>query len=325
MIDLTTKYMGLTLKNPIIVGSCGLTNSVTGIKELETNGAAAVVLKSIFEEQILMESNSLQSKHMTHTEEADYILAYTKQHNLREYLKLIENTKKEVSIPVIPSINCISDSDWTSYAKNIEDAGADALELNMFIIPANFEQKGEDIEKIYFDIIDAVRQHTKIPIAVKISPYFSGLANMIFNLSHKKINGIVLFNRFFNPDIDIDRMAVTSTNIFSTAEEYSLPLRWIGLMSGHVKCDLAASTGIHDGYSVIKNILAGAKAVQVASILYRQSAKTITTMLDHITDWMTKHHYSSLQDITGKLNQKNIQDPVLYERAQFMKYFSNAK
>jgi dihydroorotate dehydrogenase (fumarate) len=325
MIDLTTKYMGLTLKNPIIIGSCGLTNSTESIKKLEANGAAGVVLKSIFEEQILMESDSMKHGQVAHTEEADYINYYTRQHHLDEYLKLVENTKKQVSIPVIASINCVSSSEWTSFAKKIQDAGADALELNMFIMPGNSRQKGEEIERIYFDIISEVRKHITLPLALKIGFYFSGLANMIFNLSVRKINAIVLFNRFYQPDIDLDKMEITSADVFSTPQENALPLRWIGMMADEVKCDLASTTGIHDGLTIIKNLLAGAKAVQIATVIYQKGPEHINVMLDQIKKWMEKNNYSSLQKIIGKLSQARIKDPVLYERSQFMRYFSSKR
>lgn len=325
MVDLTTTYMGLKLKNPIIVGSSGLTNSLEKIKNLEANGAGAVVLKSIFEEQILNESNGLASEHSPHAEELDYLRNYVRQHDLDEYIKLIKNAKKEVKIPVIASINCISTSEWMDFAKRIQDAGADGLELNMFIMPADVKQEGEDIEKIYFDIIHEVKEKVTLPLAVKISKHFSGLANMVFNLSVRKIDAIVLFNRFYSPDIDLEKMEITASSIYSTPDEYHLPLRWVGLLSDEVKCDLAASTGIHSGESVLKNILAGAKAVQIASVLYEKGPEHIGEMLKQITDWMEKHNYDSLAKITGKLSHKHIKDPVLYQRVQFMKYFASKK
>lgn len=325
MIDLTTKYMGLTLKNPIIIGSCGFNNSTESIKKLEANGAAGVVLKSIFEEQILMESDSMKHGQVSHAEGADYIRYYTRQHRLDEYLKLVEDTKKEVSIPVIASINCVSSAEWTSFAKKIQDAGADALELNMFIMPGNSRQKGEEIEQVYFDVISEVRKQVTLPLALKIGFYFSGLANMIFNLSVRKIDAIVLFNRFYQPDIDLDKMEITPADVFSTPQENALPLRWVGMMADEIKCDLAATTGIHDGLTVIKNLLAGAKAVQIATIIYQKGPEHIDLMLEQMKEWMEKNHYSSLQKIIGKLSQGRVKDPVLYERSQFMKYFSSKR
>jgi len=325
MAKLETRYMGLTLRNPIIVGSSGLTNSVEKIKELEAHGAAAVVLKSIFEEQILMEIDSLKGGRLGHSEEADYIAQYTQQHSLDEYLKLIENSKKTVSIPVIASINCTSPAKWTTFAKKIQNSGADGLELNIFILPADYKQKGEDVEKIYFDIIDEVKAQVSIPIAVKMSFYFSGLANMIFNLSIRNISGIVLFNRFLGPDIDMKEKKVVPSHVFSSTEELSLPLRWIGLLSSEAKCDLAASTGIHDGNGVIKCLLVGAKAVQVATTIYKNGPAQIEKMLEQVKKWMKEHRYHSIQNFIGKLSYDYIKNPVIYERVQFMKYVDDSK
>jgi dihydroorotate dehydrogenase (fumarate) len=325
MFDLTTTYMGLKLKNPIIIGSAGLTDSAEKIKKLEDNGAAAVVLKSIFEEQILMESNHIQHEHVVHTEELDYIRNYTRDHNLDEYLTVIKEAKKKVSIPIIASIHCNSASEWTSFAKKIESAGADALELNMFILPGDTQKKGIEIEEVYFNIIEAVRKQVTIPISIKVSFYFSGLANMIFNLSVRKINGIVLFNRFYRPDIDLDRMEIVSADVFSTPGENSLPLRWVGMLSDKVKCDMAATTGIHDGKTIVKNLLAGAKAVQVATAIYQKGPGHIQNMLNEIESWMKTKKIKKLSDVIGKLSYKNIDDPVKYERSQFMRYYSDNK
>lgn len=326
MADLTTKYMGIKLKNPVIIGSCGLTNSVDEIKKMASHGAAAVVLKSIFEEQILMESSSLSSERPSHSAEADYINYYTRQHNLDNYLKLIEKVKKEVKIPVFASINCAtSASQWASFARTIQESGADGLELNMFIMPGNPRKKSADIEKIYFEIINEVKKRISIPLAVKIGFYFSGLANMIFNLSLQGIAGIVLFNRFIRPDIDLNKEEITSAHIFSEPEEISIPLRWVGMMSKEVKCDLAAATGIHDGYGVLKCLLAGARAVQVVSTIYKNGPKQIEVMLAQIEQWMKEHKYSAIKNFNGLLAQEKIADPVLYERSQFMKYYSSKK
>lgn len=325
MPNLETKYMGLTLRNPIIIGSSGLTNSVEKIKELENNGAGAVVLKSIFEEQILMEANSLRSDYLGHTEEADYLTQYTQQHTLDEYLTLIRDSKNETSIPVIASINCATSENWTSFAKKIQDAGADALELNVFVLPGDTKQKGENIENIYFDIINNVRSQITIPIALKMSYYFSGLANIIFELSVRKIEGIVLFNRFYQPDIDLKKIELVSSHVFSNPDEIALPLRWVGMLSDDAKCDLAASTGIHDGNGVVKCLLVGAKAVQVATTIYKNGPAHIGTMLEQVKNWMKEHRYKSVSDFAGKLRQDHAKNPVMFERVQFMKYFAGAK
>ncbi len=323
MVDLTTSYMGITLKNPIIIGSCGYNGSMDNLKKLEANGAAAVVLKSIFEEQILAEGDTLKSAPLTHSEEANYIDSYVRHHYLKEYLKMVEDARKQISIPIIASINCFSASEWTVFAKRIQEAGADALELNIFIMPGNTGQRGEEIEQVYVDIIDAVRKNVSLPLAVKIGFYFSGLAHTIFNLSLRKIDAIVLFNRFYQLDIDLDKQEVILGDVFSTPRENALPLRWVGMIADEVNCDLASTTGIHDGLTVIKNLLAGAKAVQIASVIYQKGPEVIGRMLEEITQWMKKHNYSSIRKIIGKLSQEKLPDPVRYERSQFMKYFSD--
>ncbi|MCP4220467.1 MAG: dihydroorotate dehydrogenase-like protein [bacterium] len=322
MADLQTKYMGLTLKNPIVIGSSGLTNSVEKIKALEANGAGAVVLKSIFEEQILMEAGAMSEDHLAHAEEMDKLLQYTQRHTLDEYLKLVEESKEAVSIPVIASINCVSPAGWTSFAKKIQDRGADGLELNIFVLPGDYKQKGEDVEKIYFDIINEVREQVSIPIAVKMSSYFSGLANMVFNLSTRHLGAIVLFNHFYSPDIDLEKMEVVSSDVYSTGDELTMPLRWVGILSDHVKCDLAATSGISDGNDIVKCLLVGAKATQIASTIYKNGAPYIKKMLAQIEDFMKKHKYKSLNDFIGKLSHDHVKNPIMYERVQFMKYFS---
>jgi len=322
MADLQTEYLGLKLKNPIIAGSSNLSGNSESIKKLEDAGAGAVVLKSIFEEQILRESGNLTGEFFDHAEEYDYISQYTRQFNVEKYLALIKEAKKSVNIPIIASINCVSDGEWTTFAKKIEAAGADAIELNIFILPGDFQQAGNDIENIYFKIIDAVKKAVKIPISIKVSHYFSGLANMIFRLSLTGIKGIVLFNRFYSPDIDLEKMELISSDIYSSQRENSLVLRWIGMMSGNVKCDLASSTGIHSGTDVIKNILVGSKAVQVVSALYKSGPGHISVMLKEMDSWLNSHNYNSLNDIRGKLSQEKVANPSIYEQVQFMKYFS---
>ncbi|MDY0295733.1 MAG: dihydroorotate dehydrogenase-like protein [Acidobacteriota bacterium] len=324
-MDLSTTYMGMELRNPVIIGSCGFTSSVDSIRRLEDRGAGAVVLKSIFEEQILNEAGELHQGSPGHSEAADLITQYTRRHSLSEYLRLIRESREKTDIPIIASINCISASEWTDYARQIEQAGAHALELNLFVLPADTRQDGEDVEKIYFDIVNQVTAQVIIPVALKISPYFSGLANAAFNLSLRNIAALVLFNRFYNPDIDISEMKVIKGEITSTPSENAMVLRWIALLAGRVRCDLAATTGIHDGAAVIKNLLAGAAAVQIASAVYKQGPEVITSMLADIRQWMEKTGLERLRDAIGRLSHKRIDSPQLYERAQFMKYFAGAE
>jgi dihydroorotate dehydrogenase (fumarate) len=325
MADLSTSYMGLKLRNPIIVGSSGLTHTLDNIIKIEENGGGAVVLKSLFEEQI---SNAIaRTYHQSednygYPEALDYISHYTRENDLERYLKLIRDAKKTVSIPVIASINCVSSAEWVTFAKNIQEAGADALELNIFILPSDPRRKAGQSEQVYFEIIQSVIKQVSIPVSAKISYYFSGLTNMMLQLSWTGISGLVLFNRFFSPDIDIDKFEVTTTNVFSSPEEMALSLRWVAMLSGRVQCDIAASTGVHDGHGVIKQLLAGAKAVQIASVLYKKGFEQIGVMTGELESWMEKHNFSATKDFIGKLSLKQVENPAAYERVQFMKHFA---
>lgn len=325
MVNLETTYLGLKLKNPLIVGSSGLTNSVENIIEIEKKGAAAVVLKSLFEEQInyAVAKTILQDLTANQYPEADdYIRNYTYQNDVSKYLKLISEAKAAVNIPIIASINCISGDEWVSFAKNIEEAGADALELNIFILPSDPNKTADQNEAVYFEIIDKVLAQVKIPVAIKISYYFSSLANIVTKLSWKKINGIVLFNRFFSPDIDIENFEVKTSNVFSTPAELAISLRWTAMMSTHIKCDLAASTGVHDGNAMIKLLLAGANAVQIASVLYKKGFKEISSMLETLENWMERKNFNTIDQFRGKMSIDETSNPAAYERVQFMKHFS---
>ena len=325
MANLASKYMGLNLANPIIVGSSGLTNSLENIKEIEQNGAAAVVLKSLFEEQISFQINKTMGQtedNFSYPEAMDYISNYTKQNDVDQYLKLIKDSKEAVSIPIIASINCVSSQEWTSFAKKIQDAGADGLELNVFILPSDPKRNGAQNEEVYFEIVDKVKKQITIPIAIKISHYFSGFANTALKLSWTGISGMVLFNRFFSPDIDIDKFKVTATNVFSSPEELAMPLRWVAMLSSKLHCDIAASTGIHDGAAVVKQILAGAKAVQISSVLYKKGFGQIRTMLNELEQWMLDKGFNNISEFEGKMSIKEIDNPAAFERVQFMKHFA---
>lgn len=326
MTDLTTKYLGLTLKNPLIVGSSGLSSTVSDIKEIAQNGAGAVVLKSIFEEEIQMEYEH-EMKNVfadeSNLEHYDYLDYQIKEDNVNKYIELIKNSKKEVDIPIIASINCISSSEWLDFAKKIESAGADAIELNAFILPTNMERSSEETEQIYFKIAENIKANIKIPVALKISYYFSNLAKMIKQLSETAIEGIVLFNRFYNPDFDIEHKRIVSTNVLSSAEDIAMPLRWVAIMSNRVSCDLSASTGVHDANAMIKQLLAGATTVQAVSVFYKNGLEYIEIMLSKLKKWMEKNQYNSVSDFRGLMSQDKSSNPAVFERVQFMKYFSN--
>ncbi|OFX89193.1 MAG: diguanylate cyclase [Bacteroidetes bacterium GWF2_33_16] len=326
MANLTVSYLGLTLRNPIIAASSGLTNSISDIKEFEERGAGAIVLKSIFEEEIRRELekdlNKMNRANFLYPETMDYYDTYASDDSLTNYLKLISDSKKAVKIPIIASINCVTAEKWPYYAQNLQDAGADALELNIFVMPSDFTKSADENEKVYFNIVKEVKKHVKIPVALKISYYSANLSAFIQNLSNSGIQGLVLFNRFYSPDIDINNYEVLSTNVLSSPKELSISLRWIAIMSGRVGCDLAATTGIHDGAGVIKQLLAGANVVQVASAFYKNGKEQLTNMLDDLTTWMDQKGYKTIDEFHGKMSQAKINNPAAYERMQFMKYFA---
>ncbi|MDP3434326.1 MAG: dihydroorotate dehydrogenase-like protein [Bacteroidota bacterium] len=325
MINLETKYMGLKLKNPIIVASSGLTNSVEKIKDLENAGAGAVVLKSIFEEQINNEVSDLINRdpQNLYPEAEDYIWNYTRNNSITRHLNLLSEAKKETEIPIIASINCMSASEWTVFAKDFENAGADALELNLFFVPTSRLRSSEEIEQLYLKIVSEVKKQVTIPVSVKIGYYYTNLVSMADRLVAHGANALVLFNRFYEPDINIEKMQITSSEVFSSPADIRRSLRWIGLISSQLpKVEIAASTGIHDGEAVIKQLLAGAQTVQVCSGIYINGSQLIAGMLTDLNAFMKKQNFKKIEDFRGRLSYKNIPDPMQYERAQFMKYFS---
>ncbi|MBN2236560.1 MAG: dihydroorotate dehydrogenase-like protein [Bacteroidales bacterium] len=326
MANISTKYLGLDLKSPIIVGSSPLTDSVEKVKKLAEAGAGAVVLKSLFEEQILMDVDAQRVNNMYNSfgDAENYLTYYTKQKSIGDYLELIKDCKRETSIPIIASINCMSHGEWVEFALKMQNAGADALELNVFVLPADAEYTGFDYEKSYFDIISQINDIISIPVAVKMSHYFSGMANFFTRLSQTDIKGLVLFNRFYSPDVDIEKEKVINLSFNSLAVDNSMVLRWVGILAPKVACDLVSSTGIVDGNSVIKNMLVGAKAVQVVSSIIKNGPNVIAEMNQSLETWMDSKNYKTTKEFIGKLSQKNIRKPILFERTQFMKYFSDA-
>lgn len=323
MKDLSTKYLGLDLKNPLIIGSCGLTNSVDKIKELADNGAGAVVLKSLFEEQIQAElSANLESYNADYPGATEYIREYTRGNEVDSYLKLIAETKKSVDIPVIASINCVSASEWVAFARSIERQGADAIELNISLLPSNPKMTSAENEQKYVEIVNAVSGMISIPLVLKMSHYSASLANLIQKLSRtNKVAGFVLFNRYYTPDIDIDKMVVKSAEVLSSPAEGCGPLRWIALMSGLIDKDLVASTGVHDSEGVIKQLLAGATAVQLVSTVYKNGPGQIATILKGLEEWMEQKSFATLADFRGQLSYEKTTEPAVFERTQFMKYY----
>ena len=326
MASLKTTYLGLNLKSPIIVGSSGLTNSVEKIIKLREAGAGAVVLKSLFEEQLNHEvDNSLQTAHNSNYPESYYYVGeYTKMSSVFSYLQLIKDAKSVVDIPIIASINCYSSHEWINLAKQIQDAGADALELNIHVVNTKKNVDASDYENMYYEVAEAVCKEVSIPVAMKLGFYISNLVSVVNKLAMKGVKGAVLFNRFYAPDIDINKIKPSVSGVFSTETDIRHSLRWVAIVSGKVKnIDIAASTGIHSGEAVIKQLLAGAKAVQICSSIYQNGPEVISHMLDFVNNWMKEKNFDTIDDFDGMLSYGNIDNPTLYERSQFMKYYAS--
>lgn len=323
MEKLTTKYLGLTLRSPVIAGSSKLTSTIEHLREAEAVGAGAVVLKSLFEEQINFHINQVPAA-PGYPEADDYVANYLRSNSVEEYLSLIRQAKKELLIPVIPSINCYTSQGWTDFAKEIAAAGADAIEINMFFLPTDRKMTSAGSEKSYFDLIEKLKKAVKIPVSLKIGYRFSNILYMIDQFYMRGVEGVVMFNRYFEPDFDIDKLEVVPASVFSHSTEKRYVLRWIGMASAqNLKINISASTGVQNGDDVIKYLLAGADSVQVCSILYSKGLQHIRTMNSQIAAWMDKHQFKSIDDFRGKLNYANYKRPGVFERTQFMKYFSS--
>jgi dihydroorotate dehydrogenase (fumarate) len=321
MADLSVTYMGLKLANPLIVSSSSLTNTVAKVKRCEDSGAGAVVLKSLFEEQIEAQTEEIEEESWPypHPEAFDYVRQMGMRLGQDDYLKLISEAKKSVSIPVIASLNCISPKWWGNYAREIARAGADAIELNIAILPVDPQRSAEDVERTYVRIIEGIRRRVEIPVAAKIGPYFTALPQLARRLSDAGVAALVLFNRFYQMDIDIEKLSLVPGYHLSSPDEIHLPLRWVAILSGQVGCDIAASTGIHDGTGIIKQLLAGARAVQVCSHLYQKGMDSIGVMLDQLREWMERHHHDKIADFNGKMCMESSEKPEYYERLQYIK------
>jgi len=323
MADLSVTYMGLKMKNPLVVASCSLTKTLKGIIKCAQGGAGAVVIKSLFEEQIKAEVEDLQQGAWIsgHTEAIDYVRNIGRALGPRQYIDLIKSAKQEVSIPVIASLNCITAQGYLDFAENIASAGADALELNVSIMPVEPHRTSKEVEDIYLQVVEQVSKKVSIPVAVKIGPYFTTIAHLASALCDRGASALVLFNRFFHPDIDTDGMKLTTGYRFSTPDDIGVSLRWIALLAGRLPCNFAASTGVHDGIGVIKQLLAGADVVQLCSVLYLQGMKSIHAILGQLAEWMEKHEYASIEQFHGKLSQSESDRPELFERLQYIKTF----
>ena len=324
-MNLETKYLGLTLKNPLVPSASPLTSELDTAKQLEDAGASALVMYSLFEEQITRENEAmdhfLTTSGESYAEAISYFPEPDEYHNLHaeDYLEQIQNLKKTVDIPVIASLNGVSEGGWMAYAKKMEDAGADAIELNIYYIAADPTLSSEKVEQMYINDLKAVKEAVTIPVSVKLSPYFSAFANMATRLESAGADGLVLFNRFYQPDIDLDAMDVNPNLNLSSTFEKRLPLRWIAMLRPHIKGSLAATTGIHTAHDVIKMILAGADVAMMASALLYGGPDALKFMLSEMKVWMEEKEYQSVEEMKGAMSLASVADPSAFERANYIK------
>ncbi len=321
MPDTSVQYLGHTLRSPVIVSSSGLTNTVSGVRKAAAAGAGAIVLKSLFEEQIEsnVETAGQELELSTHPEAEQYLSQMGMHLGPQKYLELIEEAKATVDVPIIASMNCVTSKWWGNYGKQIQAAGADALELNIAVMPRGASESAEAVEQRYLRIVDRVRRQVDLPLAVKIGPYFTGLPKFAVELRKAGASALVFFNRFYQMDIDIEAESLAPGYQFSTPEEIYTSLRWVSILSGDVGCDLSASTGVHSADGVIKQLLAGATTVQMCSALYRSGFELITQIGNELIAWMERKGYKSISDFRGKLSQSASRDPESYERFQYIK------
>lgn len=323
-MDLTTTYMGLRLRSPLVPSASPLSENIDNIQRMEDAGAAAVVMHSLFEEQLQIERYELHH-HLTYgTESFPEALTYFPELSSfridsETYLDHIQCAKEKVNIPIIASLNGASIGGWTSYAKQVEQAGADALELNVYYVPTDASLTGAQIEQTYIDILQSVKATATIPVTIKLSPYFTNMANMAQRLDQVGANGLVLFNRFYQPDINLDTLEVEPNVLLSTPQSMRLPLRWIAILYSHVNASLAATSGIHTGQDVLKLLMAGADITMLCSVLLRHGINQIRAIEQEMREWMETHEYESVQQLKGSMSQRNCPNPSAFERAQYMR------
>lgn len=328
MVDLNTTYLGLQLKNPVVASASPISKKLDGFRRLEDAGAGAVVMYSLFEEQIVHESLALDHFLSRGTDSYAEALSYfpdLENYNVGpdEYLKLISNAKKAVNIPIIGSLNGVSSGGWIDYAKRIEQAGADALELNVYYLPTDPSLSSQELEQNYIDLVKDVRSQVKIPLAVKLSPFFTALPHMAGQLAGAGANGLVLFNRFIQPDLDIETLEVTPNLVLSNSNELRLPLRWIAILYGRVQADLALTSGVHTAQDVLKAMMAGASVTMLTSALLMSGVKRISEILTDMQQWMETYEYESIQQMKGSMSQRAVAEPAAFERANYMKALSS--
>ena len=328
MVDLNTSYLGLSLKNPVIASASPISKKLDGFRKLEDAGASAVVMYSLFEEQIVHESLALDHFLNLGTDTYAESLTYfpdLQHYNIGpdEYLELIRKAKGAVSIPVIGSLNGVSTGGWIDYAKRIEQAGADALELNVYYIATDINLTSQELEQNYIDLVKDVRSQVKIPLSVKLSPFFTALPNIANRLVQAGAYGLVLFNRFIQPDLDIETLEVMPNLILSNSNELRLPLRWVAILYGRIQADMALTTGVHTAQDVLKAVMAGASGTMLTSALLAHGTKRITEILNDMQMWMETFEYQSIQQMKGSMSQRAVAEPAAFERANYMKALSS--
>ena len=323
-VDLTTTYMGMTLKHPLVPSASPLSETLDGIRLLEDAGASAVVMYSLFEEQITQESHQLDHYLSYGTESFAEALSYFPEmdgYHLGpdQYLNLLSQAKQAVDIPVIGSLNGVSAGGWIEYARLIEEAGADALELNVYYIPTDTELTGSEVEQMYLDVLQGVKHTVSIPVAIKLSPYFSAMANMAYRLAQAGADALVLFNRFYQPDFDLEELEVVPHLVLSNSHELRLRLHWVAILYGRVPVDLAITGGVHTHEDVLKGLMAGARVTMMASELLKNGMRRIGEILTDLEQWMEEHEYESVSQMQGSMSQQHVAQPAAFERASYMK------
>ena len=323
MADLACKYLGLNLRNPLIVSSSGLTDNIDKIVQLQDSGAGAIVVKSLFEEEIdFEEGRMLEIQPSTWPGAEEYASFFSRKNSVDDYLKLLETSKRKLSIPVIASINCLGAGDWINIIRRIESTGVDALELNIFFFPDDKDFRSEDYEKTYYDIVTKVAYKLDIPVVVKISPYFTNLLYFVDQIFHRGAKGVSLFNRFFLPDIDLDSFELKTADNLEDLSDFYQTLRWVNIISANFNnIDIAASIGINGSEAAIKLLLSGANAIMLCSALYKNGNEYLSIISKGIIDWMDKKGFNKIEQFQGQLNYSIVQDTFLYERSQFIKNF----
>lgn len=328
MSSLKTTYMGIELEAPIVVAASSISSLIDRVKLAEQAGAGLLVIRSLFEEQIQMEALRMEDQLSVGADSFPEALSHfpeLEHGGAQEHLMWVEKTRADVDLPLIASLNAVSPGAWIDYAKQLETTGVDGLELNVYAVATNPKQAGSDIEKTLYETVEAVKAEVKIPVAVKLSPFYTSVANVVHELDKRGADAVVLFNRFLQPDIDLATESLKQDMVYSSDEELKLPLRWVALLYGRVKADLALNTGVHSGLDAAKALLAGAQIVQVASALLENGIPYLSTMLRELEGWMEAQGYEGLDDFRGKLSQKNVDDPFAFERAQYVKLLMSQK